>query len=260
MTRDVWLARHPYLQSVADVHALVEAMAAGISVPTAPIPDWDHYTSDFHAGVPLLQSSTVAFDFAAAETAVYSLIREVASASLPEPLATSCRDLEAELETTDSRAPAHPGLLRYLGWAVLVRYLAPVVGAFDAWRNEERWLRNYCPTCGELPAMAQLVGKDPGRLRKLSCGRCRTRWRYRRTGCPFCDSQGEHRLAVVSVEGEAGLRIDYCDVCSGYLKTYDGEGSESVLLADWTSLHLDMIARDRGLKQLAASLYDLDAR
>jgi FdhE protein len=260
MTRDVWLARHPYLQPVADVHALVEAMAAGVAVPTAPIPDWDHYASDFHAGVPLLQSSTVAFDFVAVETAVYSLIREVASASLPEPLATSCRDLVAELETTDLRAPVHPGLLCYLGWAVLARYLAPVVGAFDAWRNEERWLRNYCPTCGELPAMAQLVGKDPGRLRKLSCGRCRTRWRYRRTGCPFCDSQDEHRLAVVSVEHEAGLRIDYCDVCSGYLKTYDGEGSESVLLADWTSLHLDMIARDRGLKRLAVSLYDLDAR
>jgi len=260
MTRDVWLARHPYLQPVADVHAVVEAMAAGVAVPTAPIPDWDHYASDFHAGVPLLQSSTVAFDFAAVETAVYSLIREVASASLPEPLATSCRDLVAELETTDSRAPVHPGLLCYLGWAVLARYLAPVVGAFDAWRNEERWLRNYCPACGELPAMAQLVGKDPGRLRKLSCGRCRTRWRYRRTGCPFCDSQDGHRLAVVSVEHEAGLRIDYCDVCSGYLKTYDGEGSESVLLADWTSLHLDMIARDRGLKRLAVSLYDLDAR
>ena len=259
MTRDVWLARHPYLQPVADVHAVVEAMAAGVAVPTAPIPDWDHYASDFHAGVPLLQSSTVAFDFAAVETAVYSLIREVASASLPEPLATSCRDLVAELETTDSRAPVHPGLLCYLGWAVLARYLAPVVGAFDAWRNEERWLRNYCPACGELPAMAQLVGKDPGRLRKLSCGRCRTRWRYRRTGCPFCDSQDGHRLAVVSVEHEAGLRIDYCDVCSGYLKTYDGEGSESVLLADWTSLHLDMIARDRGLKRLATSLYDLDA-
>jgi len=260
MTRDVWLARHPYLQPVADVHALVEGMAARIPVPTAPIPDWDHYASDFHAGVPLLQSSTIAFDFAAPEPAVHSLIQEVASASLPEPLATSCRDLEAELEIADSRSTAHPGLLRYLGWAILVRYLAPVIGAFEAWRNEERWLRNYCPTCGELPAMAQLVGKDPGRLRKLSCGRCRTRWRYRRTGCPFCDSQDGHRLAVVSVEGEAGLRIDYCDVCSGYLKTYDGEGSESVLLADWTSLHLDMIARDRGLKRLAASLYDLDAR
>ena len=45
--------------------------------------------------------------------------------------------------------------------------------------------------------------------------------------------------------------------CGGYLKTYDGEGNESVLLADWTSLHLDIVARDRGLKRRAASLYDL---
>ena len=107
--------------------------------------------------------------------------------------------------------------------------------------------------------MAQLVGKDPGRLRKLSCGRCRTRWRYRRTGCPFCNDQDEHRIDVLSIEGDGGLRIDYCDACRGYLKTYDGEGSEAVMLADWTSLHLDLIACDRGLKRKAASLYDLEA-
>jgi hypothetical protein len=58
-------------------------------------------------------------------------------------------------------------------------------------------------------------------------------------------------------QGEGGLRIDYCDGCHGYLKTYDGEGSESVLLADWTSLHLDLLARDRGLKRMAASLYEV---
>ena len=27
-----------------------------------------------------------------------------------------------------------------------------------------------------------------------------------------------------------------------------------MLLADWTSIHLDIIARDRGLKRLAASM------
>ena len=259
MTRDVWVARHQYLRPVAEVQTLVETAADAIAIPIAPIPDWDQYAADFHAGVPLLQSSATAFDFASAETAVHSLIRRLASAPLPEPLAESCRELAAELGTRDSRSPVHPELLRYLRWVVLARSLTAVVSAFDAWRNEERWLRNYCPTCGERPAMGQLVGKDPGRLRKLSCGRCRTRWRYRRTGCPFCDGQDGHRLTALAVEDEAGLRIDYCDVCSGYLKTYDGEGSESVLLADWTSLHLDMIARDRGLKRLAASLYDLDA-
>jgi Molybdopterin oxidoreductase Fe4S4 domain len=54
-----------------------------------------------------------------------------------------------------------------------------------------------------------------------------------------------------------GCRIDYCEACRGYLKTYNGKGNEHVLLADWTSLHLDLLARDRGLKRLAASLYEI---
>jgi FdhE protein len=62
---------------------------------------------------------------------------------------------------------------------------------------------------------------------------------------------------VLTIEGEAPLRIDHCESCSGYLKTYDGEGHESVLLADWTSIHLDIIAQDQGLKRLATSLYHL---
>jgi FdhE protein len=61
----------------------------------------------------------------------------------------------------------------------------------------------------------------------------------------------------VVAEGEGGLRIDYCESCKGYLKTYDGEGSETVLLADWTSIHLDVIAFDRGLKRFCTSLYQL---
>jgi FdhE protein len=61
----------------------------------------------------------------------------------------------------------------------------------------------------------------------------------------------------VTVEGEAGLRIDYCESCRGYLKTYDGQGNEAILLSDWTSLHLDLLAHDRGLRRLAVSLYEL---
>jgi FdhE protein len=53
------------------------------------------------------------------------------------------------------------------------------------------------------------------------------------------------------------LRIDYCDHCRGYLKTYLGQGNEALLLEDWTSIQLDLIAADRGLKRLAVSLYEL---
>src|SRR4029077_13742544 len=100
-----------------------------------------------------------------------------------------------------------------------------------------------------------LVGADPGRQRLLACGCCGTRWQYKRTGCPFCEGDSQ-RLSALAVGEEAGLRIDYCESCGGYLKTYDGQGDEALLLSDWTSLHLDLIAHDRGLKRLAASLYD----
>ena len=162
----------------------------------------------------------------------------------------------AWLLNDDRFSPSYPGLLRYLGWAVLSRYLSPIVIAFGSWRDEGRRLRRYCPTCGAPPTMAQLVGNDPGRLWLLSCGYCGTRWRFRRTACPFCETEDGHRLSVLALEGEAGLRIDYCNSCSGYLKTYEGQGSESLLLADWSSLHLDVLARDRGLKRLANSLYE----
>jgi FdhE protein len=232
---------------------------------------WDDYLDDFCAGVPLLRSSMIGIDLNPVETAVAALLEKLASKSSLGRLAEETRALNAELHhdpdaprravawllAGDSFAPTCPGLLQYLSWTVLARYLHPIVGAFENWRDEERWLRNYCVTCGAPPAMAQLVGTDPGRLRLLSCGRCGTHWRYRRTGCPFCEKEGDHRLTVVAVEGEEGLRIDHCEACGGYLKTYNGEGSESVLLADWTSLHLDFVALDRGLKRLASSLYEL---
>jgi FdhE protein len=139
----------------------------------------------------------------------------------------------------------------------MARFLGPVVQAFDGWRDEDKWLRRYCPACGSPPTMAQLIGADPGRKRLLVCGCCRTRWQFKRTGCPFCETDAQ-RLTSVAIEGERGLRIDHCESCRGYLKTYDGQGDEALMLSDWSSLHLDLIAHDRGLKRLAASLYEFD--
>jgi FdhE protein len=170
---------------------------------------------------------------------------------------TAPREALSWLLNRESLAPGHPGLLYFVGWTALARHFRPLLAGFASWRDEERWLRGYCPFCGAAPAMAQLSGLDQGRLRRLSCGCCKTRWRYRRTGCPFCQNADDHKLAAFDIEGEGGLRIDYCESCGGYLKTYNGEGGEALLLADWTSLHLDVIARDRDLKRMAASLYEM---
>jgi FdhE protein len=258
VTSNAWLASHRYLQPVADVCTLVDSVASRLPADPCSPPVWELYLEDFHAGIPLLQSDRAALDVGDPRGAVRSMLDELTPVATPPAFAARCRALRDELEGRPEQPPqAEAGLFRVLLWAVLARRLRSVVAAFGHWRDEERWLRNYCPTCGEPPAMAQLVGKDPGRLRLLACGCCRTRWRYRRTGCPFCERPDDHRLGVVGVEGEGGLRIDYCEACAGYLKTYDGEGHEDVLLADWTSLHLDFVARDRGLKRMAASLYEV---
>ena len=271
MTRDLWLEAHSYLRPLADLSAQVDRAAAGIEVLDARIPDWDDYRLDFLAGVPLLSSADAAVDLEPGGRMAAALLERLASGTSPEWLVAETRALDADLRRApqvsrriadfllgdETLTPPFPGLLRYLAWTAMARFLRPVVNAFDGWRDEDRWLRRYCPTCGSLPAMAQLVGADPGRKRLLSCGCCGTRWQFKRTGCPFCETDSQ-RLASVTIEGEPGLRIDHCESCGGYLKTYDGQGNETLLLSDWSSLHLDLIAHDRGLKRLAASLYEFE--
>jgi len=271
MTPDSWLEAHSYLSPVAELSAAVDRAAAAIESFEARPPNWDDYRPDFLAGVPLLRSAESAVDLEPGGIMAAALVEKLACHPPSGSLATEIRALHTELQREsnaarrivdyllgdDSAAPPLPGLLRYLGWTAVARFLAPVVLAFNSGRDEEKWLRRYCPTCGSLPAMAQLAGEEPGRQRLLSCGCCRTRWQFKRTCCPFCETDSQ-RLESLIVEGESGLRIDHCASCGGYIKTYDGHGSEQLLLSDWSSLHLDLLASDRGLKRRAASLYEFD--
>lgn len=268
MTYDIWLEKHPYLRRMADFHKAIEETLAVVSLPTVCIPAWGDYVSDFHSGIPLLRSDSVAIDLQPTVKPILTVAGILASKSLPAKLTEKIQDLYTELQMESHRivntllgqhsfTPTHPGLFRYLGWTVLARCLRDLVTAFGLWRDEESWLRPYCPTCGGLPAMAQLIGVDQGRKRILCCGYCGTHWNYPRVGCPFCENVDDQRLGHLGLEGEGVMRIDYCENCGGYLKTYNGEGREALFLADWTSLHLDIMACDRGLNRLADSRYQL---
>jgi FdhE protein len=259
LTVEGWLARHPYLAPVARLRAEVDAVLAKLPSRAIAIPDWRDYAGDFAAGTPVLASESVAVDLAPAGESILGLVEGLGSSGLRDELRAhevGPARLAAWLRGEDAFAPSSPGLLRFLGWTAAAAALAPLVRAFEAWRDDERWMRRYCPICGSPPSMGQLAGVDPGRIRFLSCGCCGTGWRTRRTPCPFCEADA-HKLASLVVEGEAGLRIDWCESCRGYLKTYDGQGNEALLLADWSSLHLDVMALDRGLVRCAASLYEL---
>lgn len=272
LSLDAWIAGHPYLKPLALLAARVETAAGEIETPRVPVPDWNGYAADFAEGLSLLQSGGSGVDLEPGGRMAVDLVGRLAARSAAGSPIARLSELDARLRGLpdasrrvadtllgdESLFPDSPGLLKYFGWTAMSRYLAPLVVSFAVWRGE-RWGRPCCPTCGSAPAMAQMIGAatENVRLRLLSCGLCGTRWKYARTRCPFCETDAQ-RLDSVAVEGEGGLRIDYCEKCLGYLKTYDGTGSEAVLLADWTSLHLDFVARDRGLRRLAASLYDLE--
>jgi len=266
--RHAWLATHPFLEPIALFQGVVEDAAARSALPPVPGPAWEAYAEDQAAGVPLLHSAAAGLDLSPAGDLLGEVAERVAAAPLPAGLESPCRDLRDELREPEERRRAmawvvagagepssHPGLLRFLGWTAASRALEPVIEGAERWRDEERWGRGHCPTCGSLPMTAQLVAAEAARPRRLVCSCCRTRWRYRRIGCPFCGAETSDRLGIL--ETEAALRIDFCEGCKGYVKTYTAEGDEELFLADWPTLHLDLLARGRGLRRLGTSLYEL---
>jgi FdhE protein len=269
-SRQAWVAAHPFLEPVARFQELVDGAAARAAPRAARPAALEAWAGDAAAGVPLLRSAAIGPDLAAAAAdALGEVAAALDGAKLPAPLAAAARAVRAALASPAARArpiawivagapagdaPEHPGLLRHLAWSATRRVLA---AALPAGWCDGRWGRAECPGCGALPGAAQLVPGDGARPRFLACALCGTRWRWRRIGCPSCGNESSDRLAILDVDGEDALRIDVCGACDGYLKTYTGEGEEALLLADWTTLHLDVVALERGLTRVGASLYEL---
>jgi FdhE protein len=267
-----WLERHPYLASISGFQLLLDESGVGPAPVRADPAPWDAPVADGEREIPLLHRAGGLELAHSAGAGLPALVERVAAGPLPEQLTPGCREIHALLQSpaelartvawvvtgaAPAPAVANPGLLRLLGWTALRAGLAPVVAGFAQWAGREEWRHGYCPTCGALPVMAQLVPRDAGRQRLLACGHCRTRWGFARVGCPFCGNDSGARVDVLEVEGE-DLRLDTCQECHGYLKTYVGEGDEALFLCDWTTLHLDVLARQRGLTRRGESLYDLD--
>ena len=207
---------------------------------------------------------------AAGGEALHHIVERAAAAQLPQQLHAEARALREVLQRSpDERGRAvaflighgvagevanQAGLLQFLGWTALRQVLAPTLAAYATWRGEEerggedRWMRGECPTCGALPPLNQLGGPEDAPWRKLACGCCGTSWKFRRSGCPFCGNDALDRLAALEIEGEPRLRIDSCESCQGYLKTYLGQGEERVFLADWTTLHSGCTRAGAGTK------------
>lgn len=121
----------------------------------------------------------------------------------------------------------------------------------------KKWLRGYCPICGSPPAISEL--RDEGR-RSYLCSFCGCEWPSERLKCPFCENTDHTKLHYFYAEGDEAHRIDLCDNCKQYIKTVDSRklSYEPALdLEDIVTIHLDIIASEKGFKRPSASPWGL---
>lgn len=276
-----WIKKRPYLSEIAKLQEVIATVIDENTAPEQQIDDydWDHIISEVKKGIPVLK--VIKLDNKIIKNAadlLTGIVSALATANLPEKTVQFCQKLQAVLSGNTELASRiiekvtgdndvqlknsgiseiDEGFLVFLAWSSLAETLKPLKSKLMELLEGNRWRRGYCPICGQLPAMGQLVtvAQDQGRERELICGCCQMRWQYRRIGCPYCDNQEQEALKIIEVAEEADLRIDTCDKCKSYLKIYTGEGNRQVALADWSSLHLDLIGEKNGYKRTGYQMY-----
>jgi len=119
------------------------------------------------------------------------------------------------------------------------------------------WLRGYCPVCGSFPHMSELKGEGQ---RFFECSFCGFEWPSERLKCPFCENKDHESLHYLYEEGKEVYRVDVCDKCKQYIKTVDSRKlnfEPDLELEDIATIHLDMMASEKGFKRPVPSPWGL---
>lgn len=117
-------------------------------------------------------------------------------------------------------------------------------GRFD----DERWMKSYCPVCGDRQGLAEFRGDE--RFRHFRCLSCTADWKYWRIGCPYCHNRDHDRLSSWFIQEDIGhFQIDLCENCRGYVKGINKIEPSSLpflILDDILTTSLDLLAQEKG--------------
>lgn len=239
-------------------------------VETAPELSAARAVEKLAAGVPLLRGEKVTFDgrslrrrwlaLCKAAGREHSGARALADAFDPlDPGALLAEVLAGRPDAVHARAE-ELHLDAALAATVLrltsLPALAEIAAAVEPLRRSGSWDHGACPTCGSWPLLGEFRGLEQTRM--LRCGLCASEWQWARLRCPFCDERDHRQLGYLHVEGEeTRYRAATCDACRGYVKmisTLSALSTPHLLVADLATLHLDLIAADRGFFVPAGSV------
>ena len=264
-----YLESHPYLAETARLYLELEARLKDAVEPIA-LPAREELIAAAGKGAPVLQKASLRQTLVrTAAEAVPEALARLSELPAPEMMQEALkawgewaraakktdikkifdalvRQEDETLRDFAERARLSEPVLRAVGWALLAALLPKDVKAAELWA-EAKWDQPTCPVCGRKPVLAQLRKEKEGRARFLSCDGCHTVWPYARIGCVYCGNRELKNMHILEPEGEEKMRLDVCDACHAYLKTYQREGEESVYLHDWATIHLDMLGEEKGL-------------
>jgi formate dehydrogenase maturation protein FdhE len=107
------------------------------------------------------------------------------------------------------------------------------------------WTHSHCALCGGEPDFSVIT---PAAERHLICGRCGLRWKFEPLTCPYCRNSDRSRItSFATTDGQ--YRVYACDVCTRYLKSYDGRRATRPVMPvvdTIATLPLDAAAQQRG--------------
>lgn len=252
------LLRHHQLRAVDDVvrgggALLTTSVDANLARDRFPLFDL-HGTAEV-----LLGEVDIAVDCLATAT----------SDAMPEPLAEAGRGLRVQpaperrslIETwLDDPSLVDPRIGFWIHAAAMPLLEAAAVGA--RLPSPEAWRGGACPLCGGL-AQVSVIAEESGEFmggspRSLVCGRCAAWWSFPRAVCALCGESDPRNLASYVAEGKRWVRVDVCETCHGYVKTFDlrEEGAAAVvpLVDDVATLVLDVWALERGVERTVVSV------
>ena len=280
---DEWVKEHPYLDEIANLQKIIASVLEdqNLDGQTAEdlVADWNTIEKELRKGIPALEATTIddqAITHAA--DAFMKVVDAFNAATLPEQLGIQIQKMKETFDDNQElvkviikgileeqataleeleKAQINHGVVVFIAWNVLSHILNPLKARVYEAQKKDKWNKEYCPVCGQLPAMAQFVRTSKGRERDLVCGCCHAKWRYKRMGCPYCKNDDQKMLNIIELSEVLDMRIDTCAKCNGYIKTYTDEGNEDVVLSDWSTLHLDMVGKNNGFKRMGYQLYEI---
>ena len=270
-----FLKKYPFLAEAERIYRLVDE-AVGTPEPIQ-LPE-RAVTKTLTEKLPILQQETYKSRMVRAVSVMQEdVFTRIAEAEVPPLMQESAREYLAVLKklrkaakeefiiavlTQDKEAFAalceqhalNEGFIRSTIWRMIAALVPTELKEPDGWnpdRDRPRFRENYCPVCGRRPVLAELRKYREGRTRDLICGGCGTRWLYARVGCVYCGNTNLEKMHTLEPTDSDLMRLDICDVCDSYIKTYrgpaNGSDADAIYRQDWASVHLDLLAEEKGL-------------